>query len=199
MAARTRVLWTIWIVLGVVALSSLLCCGGAGVFGFLRVQELAEHPEGFDGGLRDMAATMAGESYPAAMAFTETLAADHDVDAAWEKTTASFRKATPRRRFDDLHSAISDVMGDYQSMRIRSYRAKAGTDGTTRTLICDATFVNGPATVLIEMRSEGGTLRTETFRVDSPLFLKTLVAPNSDAGTGSRTEVVAGSEGDASR
>jgi len=168
---------TIWIVLGVVAGLTLLCCAGAGVAGYFGVQRVADHEGGLEGGLRAIVANLAGESGVAAEEFCGVFLAEHRVDDAWDRTSPEFRAVTDREGFQDLHDLIAGVMGDFEGMTIRTYnvnnRIGAG-GGVLHALVYDGTFAEGAATVEITMRERDGDFFLERIQVNSPLFMAKL-------------------------
>ena len=172
---------TIWIVVGVIAACAVLCCAGGAIFGFMSFDKVISHPDGIEGGMRQMVTDMAGDSHVAAQTFAETFMRDHDVDAAWEQTSSSFQTATKREGFDELHTAIHNAMGDFEEMTIRNYNSKATLgSGQSHELLYDAQFAKGAGTIAITMRGQSGHLLVESVSVNSPLFTKTVTEPATD-------------------
>jgi len=179
---------TLWIVLGVLGAVSLLCCGGVGVMGFFGARQVANNLGGFEEGLREIVADLAGESGAAAEEVCTVFLAEHQVDDAWERTSEEFRATTDRDGLQGLHDRVAGVMGDLESMRIRTYdvNTRVGSrPGKLHSLVYDGTFANGDATIAITLREAEGEFLLERIDVDSPLFAArlndTLETPDGDA------------------
>ncbi len=179
---------TLWIVLGVLGAVSLLCCGGVGVIGFLGAREIADNPGGFEEGLREIVADLAGESGAAAEEYCTLFLAEHRVDDAWERTSEEYRATTDRDGLQGVHDRVAGVMGDLESMRIRTYdvNTRVGSRaGKLHSLVYDGTFTNGDATIAITLREADGEFLLERIDVDSPLFAArlndALETPDDDA------------------